>query len=287
MWRTICGSVRGATHIRNGKPNQDSIKCRISERGEYGIMAVADGHGSGKCFRSDLGSKIVVDTAIELLEKIVQQSKGANHSFIKDLIESKLPGTLVSQWKKRVDEDYRTRGFSDLSRGEDSLSFEAGFAESEIAPAEIHVAYGTTLLASVVTSRYIAGIQIGDGEILVVSEDGSVERPIPKDERLFANETTSLCSEHAIADFRFFFERLSGITPALLLLTTDGYANSFKDEAGFLKVGTDILKMIKVEGPKYVEENLENWLDEASKRGSGDDITLGILYRQEIMERVE
>lgn len=287
MWRTICGSVRGATHIRNGKPNQDSIKCRISERGEYGIMAVADGHGSGKCFRSDLGSKLAVDTAIELLEKIVQQSKGANHSFIKDLIESKLPGTLVSQWKKRVDEDYRTRGFSDLSRGKDSLSFEAGFAESEIAPAEIHVAYGTTLLASVVTSRYIAGIQIGDGEILVVSEDGSVERPIPKDERLFANETTSLCSEHAIADFRFFFERLSGITPALLLLTTDGYANSFKDEAGFLKVGTDILNMIKVEGPKYVEENLENWLDEASKRGSGDDITLGILYRQEITEREE
>lgn len=287
MWKAICRSVRGTAHISNGKPNQDSIRCKIDSAGEYGILAVADGHGSDKCFRSDLGSKIAVDTAIELLEKIVRQSKGTNHSFIKDLIENKLPDSLASLWKKRVEEDYLAMGFSKLKKGENPQYFDANSIKTEMALEEIHIAYGSTLLATIVTGGYVASTQIGDGEILVVWGDGSVERPIPKDERLFANETTSLCSEHAIADFRFFFKRLSVSTPALILLTTDGYVNSFRNEAGFLKVGTDILEILKKEGSEYVEANIEDWLEEASKLGSGDDITLGILYRQEIMEREE
>ena len=73
--------------------------------------------------------------------------------------------------------------------------------------------------------------------------------------------------------------------PALILLATDGYANSFVNEAAFLQVGTDILEMIRTEGLETVQENLATWLAEASQDGSGDDITLGILCRTDIQPR--
>lgn len=287
MWRAICGSVRGTTHILNGKPNQDSIRSEIDRAGEYGILAVADGHGSDKCFRSDIGSRLAVRTAVEMLERIAKQSNGSNLSFIKDVIENKLPESILSIWRKRIEEDYLTARFSKLNKEKNIVSFSTDSMETETKLENMYLAYGSTLLAAIVTNGYVAGIQIGDGETLIVSEDGKVECPIPKDERLFANDTTSLCSENAIADFRFFFERLSDSPPALILLTTDGYVNSFRNESGFLKVGTDILEIFKKEGPDYVEANIEGWLEEASKHGSGDDITLGILFRQEIVKGAE
>ena len=54
-------------------------------------------------------------------------------------------------------------------------------------------------------------------------------------------------------------------------------ANSFRDEAGFLKVGPDILNTIRAEGLGQVKDNLERWLSDSTRAGSGDDVTLGIL----------
>ena len=67
MKRYLCdGIVKGATHQRNGLPCQDSKK--IVERSEdIVIIAVADGHGSEKCPRSDRGSTIAVNTFFELM----------------------------------------------------------------------------------------------------------------------------------------------------------------------------------------------------------------------------
>jgi hypothetical protein len=73
------------------------------------------------------------------------------------------------------------------------------------------------------------------------------------------------------------FQPITNEQPALILLATDGYPNSFRDEAGFLKVGTDILKTIRAEGLGQVKDNLERWLSDSTHAGSGDDVTLGIL----------
>src|SRR5262249_50369285 len=104
-----------------------------------------------------------------------------------------------------------------------------------------------------------------------------VTKPLVKDDRLFANETTSLCTPDAWSDFRVNFQPITNEQPALILLATDGYPNSFRDEAGFLKVGTDILKTIHAEGLGRVKDSLEGWLSDSTRAGSGDDVTLGIL----------
>ena len=67
--------------------------------------------------------------------------------------------------------------------------------------------------------------------------------------------------------------------PALVLLSTDGYANSFRDDGGFLQIGGDVLQILREDGIEGVERNLTSWLSEASELGSGDDITLCGLWR--------
>ena len=69
MKRYICdGIVKGATHVRNQMPCQDNKKIvEISD--QIAIVAVADGHGSSKCPRSDRGSQIAVNSFYEVMKK--------------------------------------------------------------------------------------------------------------------------------------------------------------------------------------------------------------------------
>jgi hypothetical protein len=143
------------------------------------------------------------------------------------------------------------------------------------------LAYGATLLVTLVTDAFIAFFQLGDGDILVVSDSGEVTRPIAHDERLFANETTSLSGASAWTEFQTSFQPLAGSPPAMILMSTDGYSNSFRDEDSFLKVGADILDVMRSDGVQKVRGSLREWLAEASKSGSGDDISLGIVYRED------
>jgi hypothetical protein len=128
-----------------------------------------------------------------------------------------------------------------------------------------------------VTERFAVYLQLGDGEIIAVSESGEVTRPLTRDDRLFGNETTSLCAPDAWHDFRVSFQPLVQSPPALILLSTDGYPNSFRHESGFFKVGSDILHMIREHGLDIVKDNLAGWLSDSTRAGSGDDITVGIL----------
>jgi hypothetical protein len=146
--------------------------------------------------------------------------------------------------------------------------------------------YGATLCAAAVTPSSLVYLQLGDGDIVTVSERDGVRRPLPADARLYANQTTSLCSPHAACEFRVAFQALDpaergGDAPALIMVATDGYANSFRDDRGFLSAGPDLLQMIRSEGLEPVRECLPVWLDEASRLGSGDDVTVGLLIREE------
>ena len=67
------------------------------------------------------------------------------------------------------------------------------------------------------------------------------------------------------------------VLPALVLAATDGYANSFADDAGFLQVGSDLLAMIRADGLELVSGELARWLSEVSELGSGDDVTVGTI----------
>ena len=255
-WQVVGQSVRGAVHERNGLPNQDAIHW-LPESGDGSsmVLAVADGHGSARYPRSHIGARFAVEKGAQLVHDFLNsQANGDRLSLIKDATEEWLPRALVREWLEAVTEHLDREPLTEGS-----------------------IAYGATLLLAAVTERFAIYLQLGDGEILVVSERGEVSRPMSKDERLFGNETTSLCAPDAWRDFRVSFQPFSQSPPALILLSTDGYPNSFRHESGFLQVGSDILKMIQEDGLTTVNDNLQRWLSDSTRAGSGDDVTLGIL----------
>jgi serine/threonine protein phosphatase PrpC len=281
-WSAVGQSVRGAAHLRTGLPNQDAIRwLPASGAGPPLILAVSDGHGSAKYFRSHIGSERAVETTAWLIQDLLDgQPDPANLSAIKRTAEDRLPQQITRRWKQAVAEHLKQAPLTADELG--TLEQQDGVAARQAIADDPSLAYGATILAVLVAETFILYLQLGDGDMLVVAEDGRVTRPLERDARLFANQTTSLCSTDAWRDVQVRFQALVDPPPALILLATDGYANSFVNEAAFLQVGTDILEMIRTEGLEAVQESLETWLSEASQAGSGDDITLGILCRADV-----
>jgi len=288
-WGAFGVSVRGASHQRSGLPNQDSIQWYPRRPGRYGpplVMVVSDGHGSAKSFRSDVGSEIAAKRTRETVRQLLKSEIVSSHpSIIKRLIDERLPRDLVQNWRKAVDKHISENPFKDDEFAR--LEKKEGILACKKVQENPYLAYGATLLVVLISKNFIYFLQLGDGDILIVTDNGEVIRPLPKDDRLIANETTSLSQRLAWQEFRSSFIPLADFPPALILLSSDGYSNSFRDEESFLKVGRDFLDLMQNEGSKMVWYNLHNWLHEASQLGSGDDISLGVIYRKDVVQPVD
>jgi serine/threonine protein phosphatase PrpC len=293
-WEVHGVTVRGASHERTGLPNQDTWtwEATSSKGGTSLVLAVADGHGNAKSFRSDMGAKFAVKVATETLREFADAfASQGNLGVVERAMESDLPQEIVKRWQEMVNEHCTGNPFTETELGVITPDDRKLVGETSL------VAYGATLVAVLLTDRFIGYLQLGDGDILVVSEKGEVSRPLPPDERLMANETTSLCSvgssggkrrpaagpTGAWVDFRIKLAHTTTTPPVLILVSTDGYANSFRSDADFLRVGSDLCEIVRSKGLEYIKANLENWLAEASKAGSGDDVTVGLLCRMDAM----
>lgn len=276
-WKVAHACVRGSSHHRSGLPNQDAAQCTVTPgpQGSVAVAVVSDGHGSARHFRSQIGSSLAVSTVAATLQGFLRESAGGNGqiSFVPEQVHE-LERKIVSGWLAAVYSDLGQNPFSaaELANLETQEGPEAR-AEVESAP---ELAYGATLLAAGATDKVLLYLQLGDGEILSVSANGSTTRPLPPDDRLIANQTTSLCQPEAWRDFRSSWVTAPGL-PSLVLLSTDGYANSFRSDEDFLKIGQDYLEIIRQQGIASLAEELPSILTEATQQGSGDDITLAIL----------
>jgi hypothetical protein len=265
---------------------------------------MADGHGSRRSFRSDHGARFAVRAAVNALEQVHVEfttrlrdenrvARSAALSELRGYVQSELPQRIVTVWQDQVDARQDAKPFT-----AEELSPLSDQERSAVA-ADPRIAYGSTVIATLLLADHALYLQLGDGDILVVGDAGlEPARPLPPDDRSFANETISLCSPGAasrhrrpgakgvgpLADFRVCVVPLSPEPPALVLLTTDGYVNAFVNDAGFRKVASDLLVMSRHEGWKYVRQGLHGWLEEASRQGSGDDVTVALIVREDTRE---
>jgi hypothetical protein len=132
----------------------------------------------------------------------------------------------------------------------------------------------------VATPYYTAFLQLGDGDILTIGPDGEVAHPLPPDERLIGDATTSLCLPDAEADFRLLLLPLPAEGGTVMIFaSTDGYSNSFSDPQAFLRVGRDYYLKVREHGLEAVAQRLPTWLRQVSQDGSGDDISVALLFR--------
>ncbi len=281
-WGVIGDSVCGASHFRTNKANQDAIKwLPLESHATYALLSVSDGHGGAASFRSATGSRLAVEVATDVLsEFMITARETKNLSLIKSIAEEKLPLALHRQWQQKIYEHLLKHP---LLKDELLLLKQAGLDEGDLDLDSCTAIYGSTLLSALVTPSYALLLQLGDGSILIVTDEGEVQKPLPGDPRLFAEETTSLSMHEAWKEFQTCFQVLSNKYPTLLLVSTDGYINSFPRDDDFHRVGCDILNIIRTRGIEDIKNNLSTWLTEASHLGSGDDITLGIVYRKDIV----
>jgi serine/threonine protein phosphatase PrpC len=285
-WTALSASVRGASHEKTGQGNQDAVRLKNPRPSDNTLLlAIADGHGSMRSFRSDKGAALAAECALRELARFVRRlGPDAPLSRVRHQAGARWPKDLIANWKAAVRADLARNPFSFLEFAafpEKPPVLKAG----EELPIAGYLAYGATLVAVAITARYVIYSQLGDGDILKVQGDGRVTRPLPRRHEFMSNQTVSLCSHEAHHEFQVRVEAMRGAVPALIMLSTDGYANCFGDDEAFFKVGADFLSYLRAEGPSFVRDKLEDWLRQSSRDGSGDDITVGLAAHDNALPR--
>lgn len=268
-------SVRGREHRLSGLPNQDALRIYIGKDNNPVIIALADGHGSPVHFRSEVGSKMAVDTAVDILSSVRETDIKVPNKI------SKYPTLITREWNSRVLLDHKNKKFSSDELGAlyDEVKNESFVDYVRLDP---KIGYGTTLIVVASYGDFMLYLQIGDGDILVVDDTGNVRKPLRDDVQLSRYQTKSLCTQGASDDFRIAVEKNNGANPVLVLTSTDGYSNSFKSYQEFFKVGIAYRDLIRILGCDFLEDILEDLLCKTSSQGSGDDITVGLACSSDL-----
>ena len=255
FWDSIGAIVTGASHLRSNSECQDAIHIHKDKSG-YVIAAVADGHGSKACPFSAEGAKIAVQVSVELLCSI-QDSKEAQFTLAANK-DDRIPKQLEIMWKEAVRAHHAEMGREDQ---DDDLA--------------LFTLYGTTLGVVAVARDFVFLIKVGDGDMLMINEEGAAF--VLESEEKVGEDTESLCLDEAWKFVRTQIMQVKVDRPLMFLVSTDGYSNSFSDKSGFLKAGEDFFRLFVEEGLSYVESSLEDWLRASSDKGSGDDISLALV----------
>jgi hypothetical protein len=264
-WQVLTATERGAAHRSSRIPNQDAVAALPIEPGGA-VVAVADGHGHSRHFRSARGALLAVTVACRAAQDLAPQLDGlTGTSQAEDVIRGALVPGIVGHWRDAVRDDVAAEPFTpgeDAVRGRDDAM----------------IPYGTTLLLAIAWRRWLLLAQIGDGDVVGVRPDGTVLLPVPGDPQLDGRHTTSLCTPRAENSFRAGAVDTSGTPLAAVLLATDGYGNAQVARDWEAAVSADLAGLIASRPVEWLARQLPVWASRcASLDGSADDTTLALV----------
>lgn len=272
MIQVFGASVQGASHIRSGRECQDSLKKVIKDSGAV-ILSVADGHGSDACPYSKTGSFTAVNVFCKIMGDYLETYAGRTEilfTFLKREGDTKIAQEIDAEWKHRILR-LHTKSKREIPLNED------GSKDKEA----VYRLYGSTLLGMVITEEFLFAFQLGDGDIVKVSEAG-VYNVIEAD-KILGTETHSLSRPESWKKVITLIRKREEKEhkPVMFLLSSDGLSNSYINEEAFQKTCTDYYDLLKEHGVKAVSDHLKTWLQETSEMGCGDDITALFAYETE------
>lgn len=167
VWQYVCQSIRGVSHERSGTVCQDS-HAHLLHKDYLLLAAIADGAGSAP--KSDIGSMIAAQTAVESLK----------YDF----------GDEPSD--RRSENEWRQIMIKAMERAKEAViakSQELGVRERELA--------STLIVVAAACDGILVG-QIGDGAVVVEDTHGKLQALTLPQSGEFINETTFLISPNAI-----------------------------------------------------------------------------------------
>lgn len=262
-------SVQGASHKRMEMECQDSRRSVQIDDGTI-LLAVADGHGSKACPFSKSGASIAVNVFMKTMTGYFENYAGNPDLLLTYLNregDTKVAQAIDAEWKKRV-----LKAHTDQKR--DVPCDENGDKDK----GKIYALYGTTLVGLVICKSFIFAFQLGDGDIVYVDNEGV--SPVLQSERILGVETHSLSRIDSWKKAISTVKRMEAgeKCPCVFMLSTDGFANSYKNGDEYEKTCLEYFQMLNEHGADVVKSNLRNWLFETSEMGCGDDITLLMAY---------
>lgn len=264
--QTLVTCPTGAAHQDKGMPCQDA--CMVSQnyyRGiPYSVMAVADGHGSEKYSRSDVGAHLAAkaagDAATDLVMSLAAIREEYPDSWLKLFsheVSHRLGRRIVQRWRALIEEHA------------------AEYPEAGIEPGSFDWLgrYGTTVaLAMHYDEQWLITASLGDSAIFISKRQGekfSVRELAARD-----HEELGLCTDSLVSSKANYFWRYDIIStvnepPAMILLTTDGLTDSLETPEESIQ---DLCEQTMRHGIDWLERVLPQQLTRWSADGVGDDM---------------
>ena len=263
----------GKSHLSANKPCEDYSMS-------YGdsllsAAVISDGHGDSNCFRSADGARFACEICIHLFRQfqgVTSHIKEIRSCDFEEMVGS-LEKEISSKWKKKVISDAAARPFTrqeiEMVAPETGVQYLNG--------ENLEMAYGCTLVASMLTRHYFLCIQIGDGKCVAAYPGGIFVEPVPNDENCVGNRSTSLCDPKSEGLFRHYF---SDILPLAVFVSSDGVEESF-DLSGLYHFFYSSAYWCREEGIASAQSQLDDLLPKISEGGSGDDVSMASIVSSE------
>lgn len=297
-YRSFAVTICGAEHTKANKICQDASLHYTDDLFEIAI--VADGHGSEDYFRSHIGSKIATEVALEVLKQVAIEistlSGDCLDSFKNDYDRQKFlmddaKRKIVELWRENVKHNHDNNPFTDEEMDKASEKYIRRYANQGI----FEWAYGTTLLATVVTPNCWFALQLGDGNCIEYYTDNGFVESMPKDPYCEGEASSSLCQADALQHFRHY---LSLEFPRLVFVHTDGIDDSLLDDSTrnevYLTIGASFVKGYDA-AMENIEKNVltyiaENWKrDDTSMAGvvclDGLEEQAQVIYKKRVIAK--
>ncbi len=285
---TYAKTVQGTSHIRAKKMCEDySWYDKHKKTCNWTLCVVADGHGSDRCKYSHDGSRLAVAAFCKVVrDAMVNDSEILNHMKINERLSQEFVVNVKREWKKRVIElhlaNQRETDNSSMKRTSVKLAHvkaeDMNFSNKEID----YLLYGTTLIGVVQDNDNTMIFQIGDGDAVYVDRKGAVH--LTESDNLLGVETHSLAEEDYTdyTKLKILNFGKTGKNTFMIILATDGLSNSYTDDNAFLDTCSEYYYFAKNKGFKRLcdglGDNRVGWLREISDGGSGDDVSIAMLY---------
>lgn len=262
----------GASHKKNNKECQDYSTSTCSN-GSF-IAITCDGHGGDNYFRSAQGAEFAAMAATNCIEKFLKERCPGSLND-PDNVLRQLEKSIITRWNELIWGHYKCNSFS----AEELNSVSEARRSRLLQEKSIESTYGTTLIAIVLTNWYWFALQIGDGKMVRIDEEGYADFPVPANDKCFLNSTTSICDTDALENFRHYYSDLSSSpTPVALFCGTDGIDDSFSHDDQLFKLYSTIGQSFAYSKFDDAKKELEDYLPRLSLKGSKDDVSIaGII----------
>ena len=275
-WDVLSASARGARHIKEELPNQDAVGSALSPLPADGaVIVAADGHGSPEYVRADVGSELACHIAVEQGVKLLEKISASPTTPIRALQGQLLSQRIHDAWLAAVRDDLALRPLTPTEWQKIPKRHKRRFVEQP------ETAYGSTLLAAIVSSVGLIALQLGDGDIVECC--GHRVRRLIEPLEGVGPRTDSLCDLGAVDKFRIHVDSFSAGAAECVMVRTDGWMNSFENDADRERTDLELFQWLRSAGKEAVATELPELLAEISASGwsQGDDVSCAMLFRKE------